>query len=166
MAVNRSCHSASGFSLVETLVATSVLVTVMAGLADLLATSVRLTRDAGQRSAALDAAQTQIERLRARAWTFDADGAPVTDAALAASSLAALDRTTAGYSDWVDDTGQTVTENGSAAGVFLRRWSVTPLDDSGLDAIAIEVCVFRPQARDGAATGADVCLATIRARQP
>lgn len=164
--MDRRAHQSSGFSLLETLVAASVLIAVMAGLADLIARSVQLTRDAGERSAALDAAAAKLEWLRARALTFDGDGAPLTDPALAPSSPAAVDQTMDGYSEWLDATGQPVMGAGSTSGVFLRRWSITPLDPSSPDALAIEVCVFRRHSQDGPASAAEVCLATIRSRQP
>lgn len=158
----RDRSSASGFSLLETLVATSLLITVMAGLADLLARSVQRTRDTGRQSAALDAAQAKLEWLRAREWQVNADGVSVSDPSLAPSSPDALDHTTAGYSDWLDEAGQAV----DGGGVVLRRWSITPIDVGPPDTIAIEVCVFRSQAKDEPATAADICLATVRVRQP
>ncbi len=72
----RSCTR--GFTLVETLIATGLLVTAIAGLAQLFALSVRFTRDSGQFGVALAVAQDKLEALRALRFGYDEGGQSVT----------------------------------------------------------------------------------------
>ena len=156
-----------GFTLLETVVATGVLVTALAGIAQLLALGVRSTRDAGAQGAALMAAQDKIEALRSLAFTYGPLGAPVTDAGLAPSPAATLAGDTPGFVDFVNAAGEVVDINGDTHGAaFTRRWRLTPIDPRVPEAIAIEVCVFRWPADDLTPQTAEACLATVRARQP
>ncbi len=159
--------SHDGFTLVETVVATGILVTALAGIAQLLALSVRSTRDAGSQSAALMAAQDKVEALRALAFTYDAAGAPVTAPELAVRNSLSLEEDTAGAVDFVDAHGAIVIDEDEGNGaVFTRRWRITPLDAFVPDAIVIEVCVFHSPADGVGPVASEACLATVRARQP
>ena len=71
--------SLRGFTLVETLVATGVLITAIAGLAQLFTLSVRVTRDSAQFGTALLAAQDKLESLRSFHFTYDDDGNLLSD---------------------------------------------------------------------------------------
>jgi hypothetical protein len=154
-------RSDSGLSLLETLIATSVLITSLAGTAQLITFTARWLLDSGWEELALTAAQAQIEVLRSRAWTVDALGIPVTDLALAPSPPGALFEDVEGYTDVLDRHGRWV-DSSSQDGVFRRRWAITRTPGAGPDAIAIEVCVTRLAAPRSAPS----CLATIRTRQP
>ncbi len=159
--------SHDGFTLLETVVATGILVTAMAGIAQLFALSIRSTREAGSQSAALIAAQDKIEVLRSLAFTYGPVGDPVTDPGLTVSSSASLAEDTAGFVDFVDAAGALVAVAAQAHGaVFTRRWRVTPIDYFLPEALAIEVCVFRWPAEGRAPQTAEACLATVRTRQP
>ena len=59
-----STASARGFTLFETLVATSILVTALAGIAQLFVLSMHLTRGASASGSALVTAQQKLEALR------------------------------------------------------------------------------------------------------
>ena len=155
--------SARGFTLVETLVATGVLVTALAGLAQLFALSVRFTRESAQSGAALVAAQDKIEWLRALPFSYDASGAPRTDPRLAPSPATSLSENIDGYADWIDDAGNVVTE---AAASYVRRWRITTIAADEPAAIAIEVCVFGAPAMNRGPGNAESCLALARVRQP
>jgi len=156
-----------GFTLLETVVATGILVTALAGIAQLLALSVRTTRDAGSQAAALTAAEDKIEALRALALTFDPVGAPVTDPGLALRSSVSLDQDTVGLVDHVDAAGVVVDADLDDSGaVFTRRWRLTPIDLFVPEALVIEVCVFRWPSGDLPLRAAEACLATVRVRQP
>jgi type II secretory pathway pseudopilin PulG len=158
-----SLASTRGFTLFETLVATSILVTVLAGVAQLFILGAQLTRQAGQSGIALVAAQDKLESLRGQALTYDGVGAPVTAPVLQPSPPEALGEDIEPYVDWLDGDG--APQDSADDAVLIRRWRVTPLVAATPDAIAIEVCVFRaPAAADP--HGADACLATIRTRQP
>jgi prepilin-type N-terminal cleavage/methylation domain-containing protein len=159
MTLSASCR---GFTLVETLVATGILVTALAGIAQLLVLASQLTLQAGASGAALRAAQDKIESLRSHALTYDDAGDPLTSPALRASSWNSLVETVEPFLDWVDRDGRERASPEEA--VWLRRWRITPLDAGEPDAIAIEVCVFSDVAGDS--RHPDACLSTIRTRQP
>lgn len=154
---------ARGFTLVETLIATSVVVTVIAGLAQLFALSVRFTRESGQFGAALVAAQDKLESLRALRFTYDDTGQPITDPRLVPSPANSLVQSVGAYVDWLDQAGNVVSEAGAS---YVRRWRITnvALDDPA--AVAIDVCVFAAPAANRQPADADACLATVRVRQP
>jgi type II secretory pathway pseudopilin PulG len=152
----------AGFSLIETLIAAAILITTLASLAQLVAWSVQRTREADTRSCALVAAESKLEELRARQWTFDLSGMPVSDTALMPSPGGSLDANTSGYVDFVDAAGRIMNGNG---GVIVRRWAVTPIDSGTVDSIALTVCAFRAPAAV-ARGGAELCLSTARVRQP
>ena len=154
-----SLSSARGFTLFETLVATSILVTALAGVAQLFVLGSHLTRQAGASGAALLAAQDRLELLSGQAFTYDPAGLTVTDPALVPSPDSTLAEDLKPYFDWLDADGRPSGNAGDA--VLSRRWRVTSMGATTPDAIAIEVCVFRSGAR-----GADACLSTIRTRQP
>lgn len=157
----------NGFTLIETVVATGILVTALAGLAQLLALSVRSTRDAGSQSAALIAAQDKVEALRALAFAYDAAGSPVTAPEFNVRNSGSLDDDTPGAVDYVDANGAIVADEDEGQGaVFTRRWRISPLDAFVPDAIVIEVCVFHSPADGLSPALAEACLATVRARQP
>jgi type II secretory pathway pseudopilin PulG len=156
-----------GFTLLETVVATGVLVTALAGIAQLFALSVRSTRDAGTQAAALAVAQDKIERLRSLPYGYGPLGELITDPGLVHTVAQSLEQDTAGAVDFVDDQGATVDVDATAHGaVFTRRWRVTPLDTFVPEAIAVEVCVFQWPAVGLTPRTALSCLATVRARQP
>ena len=158
-----SLTSVRGFTLFETLVATGILVTALAGVAQLFILGAQLTRQAGRSGIALVAAQDKLESLRGQAFTYDADALPVTAPALQPSPPDALGEDIEPYVDWLDVDG-TRRESADDA-VLIRRWRVSSLGATTPDAIAIEVCVFQmPGAADP--RSADACLATIRTRQP
>jgi len=163
MPASPSSPSTRGFTLVETLIATGLLVTALAGLAQLFAVSLRFTRDSGQSGAALAAAEDQLEALRALRFGYDEAGAPLTDPRLAPAAVSALSLDTVPWVDWVDERGASAAVPEQAA--FVRRWRITPLDGGAPDAIAIEVCVFWTPALARGPVQADACLATVRVRQ-
>src|SRR5688572_23846109 len=155
--------STRGFTLVETLVATGVLVTAVAGLAQLFALSVRFTRDSAQHGAALVAAQDKLESLRALRFSYDDTGAALTDPRLQPSPPSSLAEDVAGYVDWLDDAGNLAIESGAS---YARRWRITAIAADDPAAIAIDVCVFRMPVGNRDPAHADSCLATARVRQP
>ena len=155
--------STRGFTLFETLIATGILVTALAGVAQLFVLGDRLTRHAGASGMALVAAQDKLESLRGQAFTYDASGTTVTAAALQPSPSSALAEDVGPYVDWLDQDGQEVTNPDDA--LLVRRWRISSLGITTPDAIAIEVCVFRTPGA-GEPRSADACLATIRTRQP
>jgi type II secretory pathway pseudopilin PulG len=156
--------STRGFTLVETLIATGLLVTVIAGLAQLFALSVRFTRDSGQFGVALAAAQDKLEALRALRFAYDEGGGIVTDARLAASPATSLSSNVAGYMDWLDASGAALA--GATGAQYVRRWRITVVADDEPQVMAIDVCVFNIFSANRDPHDADACLATVRVRQP
>ena len=159
---NRPCTR--GFTLVETLVATGLLVTAIAGLAQLLALSVRFTRDSVQFGVALAAAQDKLEALRALRFAYDEGGEIVTDARLTASPPASLSEDVPRYVDWLDSSGAAL--NGATGADYVRRWRITAVAADEPEVIAIDVCVFNVSSANREPHDADACLATVRVRQP
>jgi type II secretory pathway pseudopilin PulG len=156
-----------GFTLVETVVATGVLVTALAGVAQLFALSARSAQDAGNQGAALSAAQGQIEFLRSLAFSYGPLGEALTDDALSPAGGGSLAEDITGFVDYLDATGEPVDVGGPGHGVvWTRRWKVTPIDLFAPEALAIEVCVFPWPADGQSPLTASACLATIRTRQP
>lgn len=144
----RSAASVRGFTLLETLIATGIVVTAVAGLAQLVAFSAGLARASSESAVALAAAQRKLETLRALEYGFDEAGVATSDRQLAPAR----------YVDWLDASGVEVEEADAA---FVRRWQITTIDATEPSLIGIEVCVVDARARIP-----DACLATLRTRQP
>ncbi len=153
-----------GTTLIEALVAAGLLITLLAGVAQLFTGSRLLARRAALVSAAAIVAGDRLERFRALAWTWDPSGTPVEEAGLALSPPGALEADTPGFADRVDVSGRASDHPAAGAPVFARRWSVVSAGDDEPEARTIEVCVFTLPAAAGAPPLA--CLATIRTRQP
>jgi type II secretory pathway pseudopilin PulG len=159
-----SLASPRGFTLFETLIATGILITALAGVAQLFILTTHLMRRANTSGAALAAAQDKLETLVGLPFEYDAAGAPVTDPALVTSPPSSLDQDTPPFVDWIDAAGDASAIADGA--VFVRRWRVTPIAHEVPDAVAVEVCVLRAPADDVALSGAEACLSTVRTRQP
>ena len=160
-------HKQSGFTLLETLIATGLIVTAVAGLAQLFALSVRFTRDAGQFGVALVAAQDKLETLRSLAFGYDEGGEPTTDPGLRVSPAHTLAGDVEPYVDWLDERGSVVGgASGAAGAAYVRRWRIGEIAVDEPQAIAIDVCVFRWPGVNAEPAHADACLETIRVRQP
>jgi type II secretory pathway pseudopilin PulG len=159
-----SIHSSRGFTLVETIVATGILVTALAGVAQLLILGAQLTRQANVSGQALIAAQDKLESLRGLPFGYDEVGGKSTAPAIQPSPYSSLAENAPPYVDWIDPSGAPLTDSRGAA--FVRRWRIDTLDDATPDAITIEVCVFRASTGETDIGGAEACLSTIRTRQP
>ena len=153
-----------GFTLVETLVATSLLVTLIAGLAQLFALSDRFTRDSVQFGVALSGAQDKLEALRALRFGYHEGGEVVTHPRLSASPPGSLSEDVEGCVDWLDASGAVLHNLEGAQ--YVRRWRIAAIAADEPEAIAIDVCVFRMGSANHDPHHADACLATVRVRQP
>lgn len=150
-----------GFTLVETLLAASLLFTMAGGLAGLLVLTRHLVVRSDQMTVATLAAAARLERLRATPWRYDIDGSAPEVAALALSPPDSLDRNVGGFHEWLDATGRPLAA-GPAEPRLVCRWAVV----RGTDAATrgLEACVLAWPAPDGASPL--VCLASARGRQP
>jgi len=174
-----------GFSLLEVLVATTIMLVGVAGLAQSFVLASRANRAARTTTVAVLLAEQKMEQLRALTWCFDAAGAPAgavtsdftTDltvvpegatggTGLTPSPAGALEQNTAGYCDFVDEGGHVV-GGGPAAppgAIYARRWSIDPLPESPANTLVLQVLVTR--VHDGAARlPDDARLASIRTRK-
>ena len=176
LAKSRSFRSdASGFSLIEVLVATLLLATSLVTLAQLFALSTQ--SNAGARNTTFTAllAHQKLEELRALTWGFDAQGLPISDTTtntavspetpaggtgLAPSPGGSLGSNTNGYVDYIGQFGDKL-GGGIVAPpntVFVRRWSVEPLPSNPNNTLILQVLVFRNHDRGAANNGAGTVL--------
>ena len=153
-----------GMTLVEALVAASLLITVVSGIAHLIVQAHRFAGRAEQTTVAIVAAAARLERLRAVPWEYDLAGMERDAPALAMSPPDALDRDVAGFHQTLGASGEAVSDVPGGAPAYVQRWTIVPARGGGERARAIEVCVF---AWPGAGSAAPLaCLATVRTRQP
>ena len=153
-----------GTTLVEALVASAILVTLLAGVAHLFISSQQQAAMAERIAAATLVAQDRIQQLSAEPLSWTVHGGPVDAPGLALSPPGTLDADTAGYSDVVDRAGRAASDEEADGPAFVRRWAIGLARRSDPDALSIEVCVFPWPSPEGAAPL--TCLHTIRARQP
>lgn len=133
-----------GFSIIEAIVASAILVAAAGAFAQLWVLSSRALAVAGARSDATLLAIDKLEELRSLAWTVDAAGLPVGNPGLAASPADALDRDEDGFSD--------------RPGSCRRRWWIRPLAADPANALVLQVRVIAPN-------GAEVRFTTVRTRR-
>ena len=161
-------HTEKGFSLLEVLIATTVLVAALAGLAQLFGVASGANGSAKAITYATILAQQKMEQLRSLAFGFDADGLPVTDietdttavdqlpnggTGLTPSPEGTLTEDSVGYVDYIDASG--VSLGGVAArppsnARYVRRWSIDPLPTNPGNTIVLQVVVTRVHNRGAA----------------
>jgi len=164
-------NSESGFTLVETLVATGILAVALTALAEMFVISVRNNAVAKNGTFASVLAVQKMEQLRGLTFGFDVQGLPMTDittdtavspevptggTGLAPSPSNTLQEGTEGYVDYVDANGVTlgggtVVPNNTA---YIRRWMVEPLPTNPNNTIVMQVLVTRRRDRGTADVGA------------
>jgi len=150
-----------GLTLVETLLAASLLFTMAAGIAGVLVLTRQLAIRANQMTVATLAASARLERLRAVPWSYDLDGSTPDVAALDITPPDTLERNVAGYHEWLDAAGRSA-QGGSDEPAMVVRWAIVPGADR--ESRGFEVCVFGWPATPGASPL--LCLASARGRQP
>jgi len=166
-----SSNSQAGFSLLETVVATSLLATALVGLAQLLAMGTRTNAVARSGTFAAILAQQKMEQLRSLTWGFDASGLPLSDLStdttvtpesptggtgLEPSPPHVLRQNVNGYVDYLDARGISLGGGTSLprGTVYVRRWSIEPLPTSPNETLVLQVLVRRHSAeRRGAGEG-------------
>ena len=151
----------AGFSLLETLVAVTVLSVGVGALAQLSMLASSANRRARAVTTGSVLAQQKIEQLRALTWRFDLDGARLSDASsdtrtvpeaptggtgLSPSPPASLITNTAGYCDFADASGVVLGGGGGGSvppsgTLYVRRWSIAPVPADPDNTIVIQVLV-------------------------
>ena len=139
-----------GFSLLEVLIATTILTVTLVALAQLVALSVTATTAAKETTMATVLGMEKMEQLRSLTWGFDASGLPVDDPRLAASPSDALVRNITGFCDFVDADGQPLGDTAAPppGAVYVRRWSIEPLPADPANGLVLQVRVTRRVNRD------------------
>jgi type II secretory pathway pseudopilin PulG len=159
--------SESGFSLVETLVATGLLAGAVACLGQMFAMSMAENTSARTGTFAAVLAEQKMEQLRGLTWGFDIIGLPLTDTSsnvalpiqsatggpgLSPSPSNSLRSNVDGYVDYVDQFGRII-GGGSAVpaqAIYIRRWSVEPLPTNPNNTVILQVLVTRSRNRGAA----------------
>ena len=180
-AVPAGSSDVRGASLVDALIALAVIVTVMAGVGQLMLWGRRAAWSAGAKSIAVTLAIDQMERLLSLSWQVDDTGTALSDEStdlssdppqshgtgLRPSPPAALENNTAGFVDYLDVDGRWK-GNGAVRprdAAFVRRWSIAPFA-ADPDTQVLSVLVI-PVVDAGSGDGnreRQVRLTTIRTR--
>ena len=184
----RRAKAEAGFSLVETLVATTMLAVALTALAELLVISVRNNAVAKNGTFTSVLAAQKMEQLRSLTYGFDVLGLPVSDTTtdtavipetptggtgLAPSPTNTLRANTDGYVDYLDPYGKslgggTVIPNNTS---YIRRWMVEPLPTNPNNTIILQVLVTRRRDRGTGDTGSvarapeEARLITVKTRK-
>lgn len=181
--------SASGFSLIEVLVASGVLMVLVGGLAAIFGMSVEKAMASRVRTMEVVLARSKLEQLVGLAWgvRIDAAGAVefVTDettdlaseagtasgAGTRSSPADSLEQARTGYVDYLDAYGRWVGTGLSppARAIYVRRWSIAR-EGSGLTEmlvlrVAVERVVEARPAMPGVPVWTGVRLGTVRVRK-
>ncbi len=162
MASARSNSSSSGFTLIETLVATAIMAVVALGVAQLFVIATDANRAAKQQTSATTLAEQKMEQLRGLTWGFDTSGLglPISDtstnlavdppdnsgAGLNPSPPGTLDENTPGYCDFLDRNGTNLGGGSTMPRdtLYIRRWSVEPLPTNPNNTLILQVLVTTP----------------------
>jgi prepilin-type N-terminal cleavage/methylation domain-containing protein len=153
---------ARGFSLLEVLIATTILSVSLAALGQLCTMAMRANSSARTTTSAVILAQQKMEQLRSLTWSFDAIGLTLTDTTtdtttvperdaggtgLSRSPADALLQNTDGYVDYLDSYGRPLGGGATPTEgtVYIRRWSIEPLPANPENTIVIQVFVTRLQ---------------------
>jgi len=110
-----------GFTLLEVLIANSILAVGIMALAQLLAMEVTANADAGQMTFATLLAAQKIEDLRSAPWE-------------------SLNGSAGEFVDYPDRAGRSVARAAAPTG-FTRRWSITPWSADPNNTLVIQVIV-------------------------
>lgn len=155
----RLIDSTAGFSLLEVLVASALLAGAIGVVAALVTRAAEQSGRSQRVTIATTLAQAKLERLRAATFRFDGNGGRVDAAELAPSAADALRQDAPPHVEGLDRFGDHLPPGARPA--YFRRWSITTAPDDP-DTLVLAVCVVpATEARQ-----ADVCVWTIRTRQP
>jgi len=159
-----SSKSESGFSLIETMVATGLLAGAVVVLGQMFAIAMADTTSARTGTFAAVLAEQKMEQLRGLTWGFDIIGLPLTDTTsnialpiqsaaggpgLSPSPSDSLRSNVDGYVDYIDQFGRIIGGGTTVPGatVYIRRWSVEPLPTNPNNTVILQVVVTRSRNR-------------------
>jgi prepilin-type N-terminal cleavage/methylation domain-containing protein len=176
-------RNVAGFSLLEVLVAMSILLAALGALARLSVMSTRANTNARTVTFASLLAVQKIEQLRGLTWGFDASGDPLSDMStdiaafpprpragvgLTPSPAGALAQNLSGYCDFLDANGRLLGGGPAVPGstAYVRRWSIEPLPSSPDHVIVLQVVVtpLRASAGSARARGDQARIVTLKTR--
>jgi len=151
----------AGFSLVEVMVAATILAVALTSLAQLFAMATRSNSIARNGTFTQILAEQKMEQLRSLTWGFDTLGLPVSDTTtdtakspmgvsggtgLAPSPSNTLQTVTDGYVDYLDAQGDVLGDGGTVVPdntAYIRRWFVEPLPTNPNNTLILQVLVTR-----------------------
>jgi len=154
-----------GFSLLEVLVASTIMAVALTTLAQLFVMSTNANTGAKTTTYAAVLAQQKMEQLRGLAWGFDTLGLPVTDISTDISVVpeqpiggfglapgGSLGLNVRGYCDFLDKNGVSLGTGTQVipGAVYIRRWTVEPLPTNPNNTIVLQVLVTRWRNRGSA----------------
>jgi type II secretory pathway pseudopilin PulG len=164
-----SSNNESGFSLMETVIATFLLATGVLATAQMFILATKGNSAAQRSTYTATLAQEKMEQLKGLTWGFDNVGLPVQDyttniavqpptdngVGLTPSPDNALSANVSGYVDYLDRDGSSLgggptPPNGT---VYVRRWSVEPLPTNPNNTLVLQVLAFPYAAREDSGQG-------------
>lgn len=177
MDASASSTNESGFSLIEVMMATTLMAVALVSLAQLFAVATRNNIGARYSTMAAILAEQKMEQLRGLTWGFDLLNLPLSDfstnvaafeatgncpaandgaaVGLTPSPTNTLQSNVNGYVDYVDENGcglgggTTVPANAT----YIRRWSVEPLPTNPNNTVILQVLVTPLRDRGAADEG-------------
>jgi prepilin-type N-terminal cleavage/methylation domain-containing protein len=176
-------RSDDGFTLLEVVVALGLLAGALVALAQVILQAGEASAAASRTTVASMLALEKLEQLRGLAWGYDEGGGPIQDfesdvstervadvggAGIAQSPPGSLSADTPGFVDYHDESGKWL-GNGAAVETgttFVRRWSVTFLDDAPGDALVLQVRVLRRARLHGGEGWELARVGTLKSRRP
>jgi type II secretory pathway pseudopilin PulG len=178
-----------GFTVIEAVIASALLVVLATGIARLVVVAVRGATAARHETSTVILAAQKIEQLRSLIMTWEPGGAgwPLTDVStdvgadpmvsggrgLLPSPPDTLTTNVTGYVDYLDGRGRSLGTGSTppAGAVYVRRWNVARWSSAPDDVVAIQVLVTTARRAAAAAppgwrpAGEDALLVTLRSRK-
>jgi type II secretory pathway pseudopilin PulG len=176
LAKSSSRNNDSGFSLIETMIATFLLATGILATAQMFILATQSNASAQRSTFTATLAQEKMEQLKGLTWGFDNVGLPVQDystditvdppeddgVGLSPSPDNSLSANVPGYVDFLDRDGDSL--GGGAqppdGTVYVRRWSIEPLPTNPNNTLVLQVLAFPFAARED--DGQGVVLDRVR----
>jgi type II secretory pathway pseudopilin PulG len=163
MHVSSIARDSRGFSLLEVLVSSGLLIVIAAGVSQIVSVAVKAAHASRARTTRTTLGVQKMEQLRSLVWSDDDGGTPgaaspsdfstdiSTDPSadggrgLALSPGGTLDANVPPYVDHMTEEGAWAGNGSSpgAAAVYTRRWAVRPLPGDPANTVILHVVVLR-----------------------